>query len=191
MILLNDHVNENIILKKKLILQEHIINKIIKKIYKTLSSDKKVFICGNGGSAADAQHIAAEYTVRLKKNNNRKPLAVIPLSTDAPYLTACGNDFGFDKIYLRILEALSSKNDVLIILSTSGNSKNLIEAAKYAINHGISIIGFLGNDGGKLKNFCDLKLIIDSKNPARIQENHMFLGHYICEKVEELIFNIK
>ncbi len=187
----NHHINESIQIKKDLYLYERTINKIIKKIYSTLKSKKKIYICGNGGSAADAQHIAAEYTVRLKINNNRRPLPFIALPSDSAYLTACGNDFGFEKIYVRALEALYSKNDLLIVLSTSGNSKNLIEAVKFAKKNNIFSIGFLGNTGGKLKSLCSTSLIINSKNTARIQETHMFLGHYICEKVEDLIFKSK
>ena len=182
---LNDTIIESINLKKKLHKHEKLINKIIKKISSTIKKNKKIFICGNGGSAADSLHIAAEYTVRLKRSKNRIPFPVIPLSSDSPYLTACGNDYGFDKIFSRSLEALSNKDDLLLLLSTSGNSKNLIEAAKYAKKNQIFNIGFLGMAGGKLKNYCDYSLIIDSINTARIQEDHLFLGHYICEKVEE------
>ena len=138
-------------LKMKILKQENNIKKIINKIYQTLKKEKKIFICGNGGSAADAQHLAAEFLIRLTKNVKRKSYPVIPLALDTSTLTACGNDFGFDQIFSRTLEGLGNKGDTLIVISTSGNSKNILRVLNEAKKRGISSIGFLGNNGGKCK----------------------------------------
>ena len=125
-------VNEGIKLKKKLILLENKVNRAIEKIYETLKNKKgKVFICGNGGSAADAQHLSAEFLVRLNPKINRKPLPIISLAMDTSTLTACGNDYGFNYIFSRNLEAMANKNDILFVISTSGNSKNILEVLNF------------------------------------------------------------
>ena len=147
----------------------------------------KFFFCGNGGSCSDAQHFAAEMLIRLKPKNNRKPMPAISLATDTSTLTACGNDYSFDEIFSRPFDALADKKDVLFIISTSGNSKNIIEVLKKAKKKKISSIGFLGKDGGQCKNLCNDKLIIKSKNTAIIQECHIFLGHFIIEEVEKIL----
>lgn len=167
------------------------INLAIDKIYKILKSGGKVFICGNGGSAADAQHIAAEFLVRLRPKINRKPFPVISLATDTSTITACANDYGYEFIFKRNLEALSTNKDLLIAISTSGNSKNIINVLKYAKKSKIFSIGFLGNKGGNAKKLCKLNLLVPSYNVARIQETHIFLGHFIFEKVENLLINNK
>lgn len=167
------------------------INLAIDKIYKILKSGGKVFICGNGGSAADAQHIAAEFLVRLRPKINRKPFPVISLATDTSTITACANDYGYEFIFKRNLEALSTNKDLLIAISTSGNSKNIINVLKYAKKNKIFSIGFLGNKGGNAKKLCKLNLLVPSYNVARIQETHIFLGHFIFEKVENLLINNK
>ena len=143
-------------------------------------------LCGNGGSAADAQHLAAEFLIRLRPNINRKPIPAITLAQDTSTITACGNDYSYDILFSRCLEALGKKQDILIIISTSGNSRNIVNVLKQAKKMNIFTIGFLGNNGGKSKKICDLPLIVNSKNTARIQESHIFLGHYIFEQVEEL-----
>ncbi len=167
------------------------INLAIDKIYKILKSGGKIFLCGNGGSAADAQHIAAEFLVRLRPKINRKPFPVISLATDTSTITACANDYGYEYIFKRNLEALSTNKDLLIAISTSGNSKNIINVLKYAKKRKIFSIGFLGNKGGNAKKFCNLNLLVPSNNVARIQETHIFLGHFIFEKVENLLINKK
>jgi len=164
------------------------IEKIIKIIYKKLSQGGKIFLCGNGGSAADAQHLAAEFLIRLRPNVNRNPIPAISLAMDSSTLTACGNDYDFKYIFSRNLKALGNKGkDVLIAISTSGNSKNIIEALRVAKKNKIISIGFFGKTGGKAIKYCDMALNIESNKVARIQESHIFLGHYIFEEVEKLI----
>ncbi len=163
----------------------------IKKIHKVLKRGGKVFICGNGGSAADAQHLSAEFLIRLRPEINRRPLPVISLALDSSTITACGNDLGFDKLFARNLSALGTNKDLLIILSTSGRSKNILNVLKYAKKKKIFSISFLGNKGGLAKKFSNLNLIVPSSNTARIQEQHIFLGHFIFEQVENLILKDK
>ena len=148
-------------------------------------------LCGNGGSAADAQHLAAEFIVRLKPKFNRKPIAAISLAQDTSTITACGNDFNFDVQFSRSLEALGKKEDILIVISTSGNSKNIINVLKTAKKMKISSVGFLGNKGGKAKKLCNIPLVVNSNNTARIQEAHIFLGHFIFETVESSLLGKK
>ncbi len=163
------------------------IEKAIKIIHKKIKLGGKLMLCGNGGSAADAQHLSAEYLVRLRPNVNRKPIPAMSLAQDTSTLTACGNDYDFSDIFRRPFQALAKKNDVLIAITTSGNSLNVIKVLKDARSKKITTIGFLGGSGGKCKKFCDIKLIAPSKTTARIQECHIFLGHFIFEQVENLI----
>jgi D-sedoheptulose 7-phosphate isomerase len=163
------------------------IERIIKTIHKKIKLGGKLMLCGNGGSAADAQHLSAEYLVRLRPNVNRKPIPAITLAQDTSTLTACGNDYDFSDVFRRPFQALAKKNDVLIVITTSGNSLNILKVLKDARSKKITTIGFLGGSGGKCKKFCDIKLIVPSKSTARIQECHIFLGHFIFEQVENLI----
>jgi len=167
------------------------INKIVKLLENTISKGGKIIFCGNGGSAADAQHFAAEYLIRLRPDKNRKAIAAISLAQDTSTITACGNDIGFENLYSRNLEALGNKKDILVCISTSGQSLNLIKAAETAKKKGIKTIGFLGKKGGKLKNKCDENLIVRSQNTARIQECHIFLGHFILTAVEDNLLKRK
>ena len=185
---LENTIIESIDLHKKIFHISSDINKVIKKIYKTIKNGGKIYICGNGGSAADAQHLAAEFLIRLRPTFNRRALPVISLALDTSTITACGNDIGFDKIFARNLEALGSKKDILIVISTSGNSKNILNVLKFAKKNKIYSVGFLGNKGGMAKKISNLNLIIPSSNTARIQEAHIFLGHHIFEQVENLLF---
>ncbi len=180
-------VNESINVKQSIVDQSREIINIIKTISKCISKGNKVLICGNGGSAADAQHFVAEFLVRLRPNINRKPFPIIPLALDSSTLTACGNDFDFKYIFSRPLEALGKKNDILIIISTSGKSENIYEVCKVAKRKKIKVIGLLGNKGGKVKKFIDRGIIVDSTNTARIQETHIMLGHIIFEQVENIL----
>jgi D-sedoheptulose 7-phosphate isomerase len=182
-----NQLSENINTHSTLLRLNKEINQSIKKIYQALKKKGKILFCGNGGSAADAQHLAAEYLVRLRKNINREPLSAITLAQDASTLTACGNDFSFDDIFLRPFKALAAKNDVLVCITTSGNSNNIIKVLKEAKKKKILTISFLGNNGGQAKKFSDIKLIVDSKITARIQECHIFLGHFILEQVENML----
>ena len=178
-------VSENTKLKRNLIKNFKIIEKIKNKILYCLNNSGKVFLCGNGGSAADAQHLAAEFMVRLRPKVNRNPYPVISLALDTSTLTACSNDYGYKNIFSRPLNALASEKDILIVISSSGKSENIIEALKLAKKKKIISIGFLGRGGGKAKFLCDLKYIVPSNNVARIQETHIFLGHLIFELVED------
>ncbi len=184
-------IEQSISAKKSLLLIEDKISQAINMIYKKLSLGGKILLCGNGGSAADAQHLSAEFLVRLDPKRNRTPIPAISLATDISTITACSNDFTFDRIFSRNLEALGSRNDILIAISTSGKSKNIIEALKVAKKKKILSVGFFGNDGGNAKKFTDLSLIVKSNNVARIQETHILLGHFIFEQVEKKIMKLK
>ena len=184
-------LNENINLKKKLISLESKIEDIVKLFTNTIKNKGKILICGNGGSAGDSQHLAAEFLVRLKPKNNRSAYPVISLALDTSTLTACGNDLGFSRIFSRNLEALGQSNDILVVISTSGNSQNIISVLKKAKAMKIKSVGFLGSGGGKAKKYSNLNIIIPSKITARIQECHIFLGHYIFEKVENNLKKMK
>ncbi|MBG02293.1 MAG: phosphoheptose isomerase [Acidimicrobiaceae bacterium] len=165
------------------------IDSSINKIFKSLKAGKKILICGNGGSAADAQHLTAEFLIRLNPKINRKPISIVNLVSDTSTITACSNDYSFDILFSRNLEALGKSGDILIIISTSGNSKNIINAIKAAKKKKIFSIGFLGNQGGKCRNIVDLPLIVNSSNTGIIQECHIFLGHYIFNSVEKSLLS--
>jgi D-sedoheptulose 7-phosphate isomerase len=188
---LKNNIQENIAVHLSLNNISEDILKCVKILYSKLNKGGKILFCGNGGSAADAQHLAAEYLVRLRPNINRNPIPAISLAQDTSVITACGNDYSFEDIFLRPFQALAGKYDVLICITTSGNSKNILKVLNEAKKKKISTVGFLGNGGGKAKNFCDIKLVVDSKITARIQECHIFLGHFILEKVEDLIMGKK
>ncbi len=159
--------------------------KMIEISVSAIKSGNKILFAGNGGSAADAQHWATELTVRYKVN--RKAIAAIALTTDTSALTAIGNDFGFDYLFSRQVEALGNKGDVLIAISTSGNSANIINAIEEAKKIGITVVGFTGNGGGKMLEMCDVLIDIPSKTTARIQEMHEILGHSFCDVIEQSI----
>jgi D-sedoheptulose 7-phosphate isomerase len=159
------------------------IKDIAEALTKTLMNNKKILICGNGGSAADAQHFAAELIGRYKKE--RKSINAIALTTDTSILTAIGNDYGFDKVFARQVEGLGKEGDVLFVISTSGNSENLLNAAKVAKEKRLYVIGLLGKGGGKLKELCDKEITIESENTPRIQEMHIMIIHILCEIIEE------
>jgi D-sedoheptulose 7-phosphate isomerase len=148
-----------------------------------LQEGGKLLLMGNGGSAGDAQHIAAELVGRFKKE--RKAMPALALTVDTSSLTALGNDYGFDTIFERQIEALANKNDAVIGISTSGNSENVLRGVNKANTMGAFTIGLVGNDGGKLKDAVNLPIIIPSNDTARIQEVHITIGHIICEIIEE------
>lgn len=152
-------------------------------IVRSLQKGGKVVLFGNGGSAADSQHIAAEFIGRFQKE--RKSLAAIALSTDTSIITALGNDYSFDIIFSRQIEGLGQTQDVAIGLSTSGNSKNVIEALKAAKKIGMATISLTGNDGGQIAKLTDISIVVPAKNTARVQESHICMAHIICELVEE------
>ena len=154
-------------------------------IIKALENQHKILLCGNGGSAADSQHIAAEFVGRFQKE--RKAWPAIALTTDTSALTALGNDYSFDIVFSRQLEALGQKGDVLIAISTSGNSKNVLEAVKKAKILGIQTVGVTGGSGGQLASLCDVAIVAASPQTARIQESHLCIFHAICELVENAL----
>jgi D-sedoheptulose 7-phosphate isomerase len=180
-------VENSIETKKNLLKLEKQIEKTIQEIYKSIKKGGKLFFCGNGGSAADAQHLTAELLIRLRPKLNRNPIPAISLCMDSSTLTACGNDYNFKEIFSRPFEALAKKNDILIAISTSGKSKNIIEVLKKAKKKNIFSIGLLGDNGGIAKKYCDISLVVQNASVARTQESHIFLGHYILESVENMI----
>jgi len=163
------------------------MEKVVALSSEAFNNNQRILFCGNGGSAADAQHIAAELSGRFLKE--RKALFAEALHVNSSYLTAVANDYGFEYTYSRILEATGRKGDVLIGLSTSGNSLNVINALKKAKEIGMKTIGFTGKDGGKMCDVCDIVFNIPSSNTARIQEAHILLGHTLCQLIEEKLFD--
>lgn len=163
--------------------QMDVIQLMAERCKTALAAGNKVLFCGNGGSAADAQHLAAELIGRFQKE--RRSLASVALTTDTSILTAVANDYGYDEVFARQVEGLGRAGDVLIGISTSGNSANVVKAALKARDTGMHTIAFTGEGGGKLKEICDITFAVPSKVTARIQEMHILVGHIICELVEE------
>ncbi len=161
------------------------ISNIGDEIYNSIQSGGKIMLCGNGGSAADAQHLAAEMLIRLRPMNNREGIAAIALAQDTSTITACGNDFGYEILYERVLRSLGKSGDCLIGITTSGNSKNIILAMKAAKELGIKVFGFLGCEGGEALKYCDEAFVVPSNNTGRIQEAHITAGHALMEYVED------
>jgi len=162
------------------------INKIISLLLKVTKKKNTIFWAGNGGSAAECQHMSAELIGRFKIN--RRPLKSISLTVDTSAITAISNDFGYEKVFSRQIEGLGTDKDVLIVLSTSGNSENIIRVLKTCKKIRIKTIAFLGNNGGKSINHATHEIVINSTNTARIQELHQILFHYICESIEKELF---
>jgi D-sedoheptulose 7-phosphate isomerase len=184
--ILNDSFNnlQKVINDKGLILE---IETITTKIIKAFKDGNKLLLCGNGGSASDAQHIAAELSGRFIKE--RKPLYAEALHVNSSYMTAVSNDYGFESTYSRMLEAIGEKGDVLIALSTSGNSENVVNAVKMANSLDMLSVGMSGATGGKIKELCQHNIIIPSSNTARIQEAHIIVGHIFCQIIEDKLFD--
>ena len=184
--ILNDSFNnlQKIINNKGLTAEIEIVTT---KIIQAFKDGNKLLLCGNGGSASDAQHIAAELSGRFIKE--RKPLYAEALHVNSSYMTAVSNDYGFESTYSRMLEAIGKKGDVLIALSTSGNSENVINAVKMANSLGMLSVGMTGDMGGKIKDLCLHNIIIPSSNTARVQEAHILVGHIFCQIIEEQIFD--
>jgi D-sedoheptulose 7-phosphate isomerase len=164
------------------------IIKISEIFVECIKRGNKLLFCGNGGSAADCQHLATEFMIRLSHDVKRPAIGAIALTTDSSNITAGGNDIGFENIFARNVEGIGNNGDVLIGISTSGNSENIIRAVKKAKEKGIITVGFLGNTGGKLKNLCDFSICIPSENVQRIQESHITIGHILCEITEREIY---
>ena len=162
---------------------ENDIKKACETAVATLKAGGKILLCGNGGSAADAQHIAAELTGRYK--TERGALAGIALTTDTSALTAIGNDYGYEFVFSRQLEALGREGDLLIAISTSGNSGNVLKALELAQKIGIKTIGLSGRTGGAMNELCELNLVVPSNDTPRIQEMHIMIGHIICQAIDD------
>jgi len=157
------------------------------KIAFAFTSDRKLMLCGNGGSAADAQHIAAEFVNRFEIE--RPPLPAIALTTDTSAITSIGNDYSFKDIFLKQVKAIGKEGDILLAISTSGCSENVVRAVKYARDHSIFTAGLLGKDGGKLLDLLDLPIVVNSFNTARVQEVHIIALHITCHLVDYLMFS--
>ncbi len=183
--ILNKKIKQSIAVTKSINKDKKKIFSLICKIEEVLDNKGKLLICGNGGSAADSHHIATELLVRLKPKNNRKSIPIIPLDIGISTITACGNDLGFTKIFSRNLSSLANQKDMLIVLSTSGNSKNILDVLKLAKKMNIFSVALLGNKGGIAKKLSNMDITIKSNDTARIQEAHKFIGHIICEFVEK------
>ncbi len=188
--IIKKHLLESVEVKNKIINNSILIDKIAEAselICDAVNRGGKIMWCGNGGSASDAQHISTELIAKL--NLIRNPIASIALNTDTSFLTAWSNDVGFDSIFSRQIEALGKSEDILIGISTSGNSKNIINAVNVANEKHIKTITFLGKDGGELKNKADISIIVPSDNVQYIQESHITIGHIICDIVEQRLFS--
>ncbi len=188
--IIKNHLLESINVKNRIVEDNKLVVKIAKAsdlIINSVNKGGKVMWCGNGGSAADAQHLSAELIARL--NFNRKPIASIALTTDTSFLTAWSNDIDFSSIFSRQVEGLGRSDDVLIGISTSGNSKNILEAIKSANEKNIKTIAFLGKDGGKIKSHADISIVAPSENTQHIQESHITIGHIICDIIERKLFS--
>ena len=167
------------------ILQENIENIVVKSV-EAFRNDKKILFCGNGGSASDAQHIAAELSGRFY--TDRPPLYAEALHVNSSYMTAVANDYGYEETYARMVEASGRKGDVLVGISTSGNSPNVVKAMLNAKEIGMVTVGFTGSKGGEMKEICDIMIQVPSDDTPRIQEVHILVGHIICQLIEEEMF---
>jgi len=184
---INKLFEESINVKQE-ILNSNILNVIERmgdEISHSIKNGGKMMLCGNGGSAADAQHLAAEMLIRLRPNYNRQGVPAIALAQDVSTITACGNDFGFDHLFERVIESLGNSGDVLIAITTSGNSINVIKAMQLAREMNIIVFGFLGAGGGKALEFCDEAFLVPSNDTGRIQESHITAGHALMEYIED------
>lgn len=172
------------VLKNESLLQT--VERVANALVETLKKDGKILFAGNGGSAADAQHLSAELSGRFY--HDREPLFAEALHVNTSYLTAVANDYSYDEVYSRLVKAKGRKGDVLVCLSTSGNSANILRALETAKKQGMTTVGFTGETGGKMKALCDLLVNVPSTDTPRIQESHILLGHIMCQLVEEKLF---
>jgi D-sedoheptulose 7-phosphate isomerase len=182
-------IQSSIEVKQSLLQDEALVKQIdtvVEVVTNAFKNGNAVYFAGNGGSAADAQHLAAEFSGRFYKD--RKALPSDALHCNSSYLTAVANDYSYDVIYSRLLEGLAKKGDVLVGISTSGNSENIVKAFEMAASMGVVTVGFTGANGGKMKNMADYLINVPSNITPRIQESHILVGHIICELVEENIF---
>lgn len=165
----------------------HKLLQAVESILEAFRNGKRIWFCGNGGSAADAQHLAAEFSGRFY--TDRRALPAEALHCNTSYLTAVANDYSYDDVYARLVDGITQAGDVLVGLSTSGNSRNIVKAFETARQRKVLTIGFTGADGGKMKTLSDILFNVPSRDTPRIQESHILLGHIICQLVEELYFN--
>ncbi len=182
-------ITDSILTKEKIIQDDNLIARIeqvAQVVEKAFKEGKKVLFCGNGGSAADAQHLAAEFSGRFYSDRN--PLPSEALHCNTSYLTAVANDYGFDVVYSRMVKGMGNPQDVLIALSTSGNSENIVQALMQAKEQNMITIALTGSTGGRLKDLADYLLNVPSKDTPRIQEVHIMIGHIICQLVETRLF---
>jgi D-sedoheptulose 7-phosphate isomerase len=186
---ITEAINESILTKQRILADARLIE-VIREVAdtctETFCDGNKVLFCGNGGSAADAQHLAAEFSGRF--NYDREPLPSEALHVNTSYLTAVANDYSFEEVYSRLLRGIGNEGDVLIAISTSGNSGNIIRALETARELGMITVGLTGATGGKMKDLCDFLINVPSTETPRIQESHIMIGHIICEYVESTIF---
>ncbi len=186
---IQESIQQSILLKQAILDDDVFCQRISQAadlIVESLRNDKKIHFCGNGGSAADAQHLAAELSGRFYFD--RPTLNAEALHCNTSYLTAVGNDYGYDKVFSRLLRGTAHAGDVLVGLSTSGNSANVVEAYKFCKDNGIKIISLTGESGGLMKQYSDILFNVPSNDTPRIQESHIMIGHIICELVEKTLF---
>jgi len=187
---IKDIVSASIAVKQQVLANEKLlatVESVTEKITQAFRNGNKVLFCGNGGSAADAQHLAAEFSGRFYIDRDALPAEALHANTS--YLTAVANDYSYDVIYARLIKGLGNKGDILVGLSTSGNSKNIVLAFEEAKAKGMITVGFTGESGGKMKTLSDYLINVPSTDTPRIQESHILLGHIICQLVEEKYFN--
>lgn len=188
--IIQKRIKESIQTKEKILGNKELIStisKVCQEIIKAYKNDKKVLLCGNGGSAADAQHIAAELSGKFYLQ--RPPLFAEALHVNTSYLTAVANDYSYDEVFSRLVKAKGKPGDILIAISTSGNSQNIIKAIKEAKKINMIVVGLTGKSGGKMKKLCKYLINVPSEETPRIQEAHITIGHIICEIVEKELFN--
>jgi D-sedoheptulose 7-phosphate isomerase len=184
-----ERIKQSIETKEKILSDQNLLDEIrdvAETCTESLCQGNKVYFCGNGGSAADAQHLAAELSGKYLYD--RPPLPSEALHVNTSYLTAVANDYSFDEVYARLLRGIGHSGDVLVALSTSGNSKNIIRAIEVAQELGMIVVGMTGSTGGKMKNICDFLINVPSTDTPRIQESHILIGHILCEMIESSIF---
>jgi D-sedoheptulose 7-phosphate isomerase len=165
------------------------VERAARLIAESFGAGGKLLICGNGGSAADAQHIAGEFVNQFLRKD-RRALPALALSTDGGVLTCIANDTGFEQVFARQVEAFGARGDVLLAITTSGNSPNVLAAAERAREQGLKVVGLLGRDGGRVRGLCDLALVVESGDTQRIQETHNLIGHVLCDLVEQALFPV-
>lgn len=187
---IKDVIKKSISVKETLLTQDILlttIEAVVTEIVLAFRAGNRIYFCGNGGSAADAQHLAAEFSGRFYKDRLALPAEALHCNTS--YLTAAANDYGYEHVYARLIEGIGQPGDVLVGLSTSGNSVNIIEAMQKAKRKGMVTVGFTGESGGHMKEECDFLLNVPSSDTPRIQESHIMIGHIICELVETQYFD--